>query len=164
VTFPGNVYDRSHSPSASVSFARMQLIVKTFSSVLFYSLSWPCLALVLSVKPSGSSFVAWNSLRYSCQVCWAELSAVFLVFSSLTLCVGRQEEHPACRYWVMRCWRGYLSAARCKWFAYCSADATATPSIPASLKSRLVWSFFKPVYPDCPGKEAVKRMSVCLGS
>jgi len=30
--------------------------------------------------------------------------------------VGRQEEHPACKKWVMRCWRGYLSGARCKWF------------------------------------------------
>jgi len=27
----------------------------------------------------------------------------------------------------MRCWRGYLSGARCKWFAYGPADATFTP-------------------------------------
>jgi len=23
-------------------------------------------------------------------------------------------EHPACKHWVMRCWRGYLSRVRCK--------------------------------------------------
>jgi len=40
--------------------------------------------------------------------------------------------------WVMRCWRGYLSEMRCKWFAYGPADATATPSSFGSLKSRLV--------------------------
>ena len=35
-------------------------------------------------------------------------------------------------------WRGCLSGARCKWFAYRPADATATPPFLASLKSRLV--------------------------
>jgi len=41
-------------------------------------------------------------------------------------------------WWVMRCWHSYLSRARCKWFAYGPADATATPSSLASLKSKLV--------------------------
>jgi len=35
------------------------------------------------------------------------------VFSALTLLVGCQEEHPACKKRVMRCWRGYLSRVRC---------------------------------------------------
>ena len=42
----------------------------------------------------------------------------------------------------MRCWRGYMSGARCKWFAYGPADATGTLSSLASLKSRLVWPFW----------------------
>jgi len=50
---------------------------------------------------------------------------------------GRKSIRPA-KMWVMRCWHGYLSATRCKWFAYGPADATATPSSLASLKSRLV--------------------------
>ena len=29
---------------------------------------------------------------------------------------------------VMRCWRSYMSGARCKWLAYGLADAAATPS------------------------------------
>jgi len=40
--------------------------------------------------------------------------------------------------WVMRCWHGYLSAVRCKWFAYGPADAATTSSSLASLKSRLI--------------------------
>jgi len=48
------------------------------------------------------------------------------VFSALTL--GCQKEHLACKEWVLRCLHGYLSGARCKWFAYGPADATATPS------------------------------------
>ena len=55
--------------------------------------------------------------------CW--LSRSDSAFSALTLSVGRQEGHPACRNWVMGCWRGYLSGARCR-LAYGPADATAT--------------------------------------
>jgi len=46
-------------------------------------------------------------------------------FSVLTLLVGWQEGHLACKNWVVGCWRGYLSGARCK-FAYDPDDATAT--------------------------------------
>jgi len=47
-------------------------------------------------------------------------------YSALTLSVGRQEEHPACKNGVMRCWCGYLSGVRCRLFAYVPADATAS--------------------------------------
>ena len=48
------------------------------------------------------------------------------IFSPLTLLVGRQEGHPACKKTrVMGCWHGYLSGARCR-LAYVPADATAT--------------------------------------
>jgi len=40
---------------------------------------------------------------------------------------------------VVRYSRGYLSVARCKWFAHGPADATATPSSLASLKSRIIY-------------------------
>jgi len=63
---------------------------------------------------------------------------VTFAFSALALLVGCQEERPAWKNWVMRCWRGYLSGVKCKWFAYGPDDATATPSSLASLKSRLV--------------------------
>ena len=39
---------------------------------------------------------------------------------------------------IMKCWYGYLSGVRCKWSAYGSDDATATPSSLASLKFRPV--------------------------
>jgi len=41
-----------------------------------------------------------------------------LAFSALTLLVAHQEEHLACKNWVMRCWRDCLSGVRCKWLAY----------------------------------------------
>ena len=46
-------------------------------------------------------------------------------FSALTLLVGQQEGHPACKNWVVGCWRGCLSGSRCR-LAYGPADATAT--------------------------------------
>ena len=48
-----------------------------------------------------------------------------IAFSALTLLVGRQEGHPACKNRLVGCWRGYLSGARCR-LAYSPADATAT--------------------------------------
>jgi len=43
--------------------------------------------------------------------------ALYSACSALRLLVGRQEEHPACKNWVVRCWRIYLSGVRYKWFA-----------------------------------------------
>jgi len=40
--------------------------------------------------------------------------------------------------WVVRYWHCCLSRARCKWFTYGSADATATPWCLAPVKSRMV--------------------------
>jgi len=66
--------------------------------------------------------------------------------SALTLLVGRQEEHPACKNWVMRCWCGYLSGVMCRLFAFGPADATAYQNqyeiSLASFKSRLVLPFW----------------------
>jgi len=56
--------------------------------------------------------------------------------------IGRQDDHPACKNWVMRCGHGYLSGASCKWFAYGPADVTATRSSFASLKSSMVSPFW----------------------
>ena len=53
------------------------------------------------------------------------LSSTSCAFSALTLLVGQQEGHPACKNRVVGCWCGCLSGARCR-LAYGSADATAT--------------------------------------
>jgi len=44
--------------------------------------------------------------------------------------------------------------------AYGPADATATPSFLAPVKSRMVCLSDVGSYPDCPGKKAIKRMLV----
>jgi len=53
------------------------------------------------------------------------LNVVSFAFSALTLLVGRQEGHPACKKLSGAVLVGYLSGARCR-LAYGPADATAT--------------------------------------
>ena len=62
--------------------------------------------------------------RWLCSVFAIQQLRQF-AFSALTLFVGRQEEHPVCKIWVVGCWRGHLSGVRCR-LAYGPADATAT--------------------------------------
>ena len=50
---------------------------------------------------------------------------LLIAFSALTLLVGRQEAHLACKNWVVGCWCGCLSGVRCR-LAYGPADATAS--------------------------------------
>ena len=59
-----------------------------------------------------------------------------VAFSALTLLVVWQEGHPACKKLSgeMQAWW-----SKCKWFAYGLADATATPSSLAPVKSRIVY-------------------------
>jgi len=47
---------------------------------------------------------------------------------------GRKSIQPIKTSGVTRLWHSYLSGARCKWFAYGPADATATPIISCSNK------------------------------
>ena len=81
-------------------------------------------------------------------------------FSALTLLVGRQEGHPACKNWAVGCWRGYLSAARCK-LAYGPADSTATQCLLLHLNPDW-FCLLVPAHPGSPGQRAIKRVCVCV--
>ena len=70
---------------------------------------------------------------------------------------GRKGIGPV-KIWVVRYWHGYLSGARCKWFAYGTADATATPSSLAP-KNAEWFTFLVPAYPGCPGKRPLNGCS-----
>jgi len=70
---------------------------------------------------------------------WSHTIACELLPSVLWCCwFGIRKSIWPVKNWLMRYWHGYLSEARCKWFAYGPSDATATPSSLASLKSRSV--------------------------
>ena len=84
----------------------------------------------------------WKNKSPVSSLCLDSYLSVKIAISCIVskkLLVWWQEEHPACKNWVVRYWRGYLSGARWKWFAYGPADATATPSSLAPVKSGMVY-------------------------
>ena len=139
----------SSEVSAKLHYRRVRFQITQHQTVLYYQL--PCLkqtsqdlakrhkiALQLQTKrqipiitTTDTSLARWQQVKFSC--CWNWCKVGFLTadmlqsvaFSALTLLVGRQEGHPTCKNWVVGCWCGYLSGARCR-LAYGPADATAT--------------------------------------
>jgi len=89
------------------------------------------------------------------------VSNVF-AYSALTLLEG----NLARKNWVMGCWCGYLSGAKCRLFACGPADATApqTPSSLGSFKSRLVLPFWYRLTPRFSWKRPLNGCSVSYSS
>ena len=85
--------------------------------------------------------VLWCAV--SCTICVKYFKTLDLLPSLLWHCwLSMRKSIWPVKNWVMRCWHGYLSGARCRWVVCGPADATATPSSLASLKSRMVLLFW----------------------
>jgi len=106
------------------------LSVWCISAAVMDQCCWVSLRLWLYVLNKILSL--WN------KILWAQKNFVLITRSLL---VGRQEGHPACKSWVVRYWRGYLSGARCKLFASGPADVTDTLSSLAPVKSIMVYRY-----------------------
>ena len=80
-------------------------------------------------------------------------------FSALTLLVGRQEGHPACKHWVVGCWR-VICLER-------GADLHMAQLMPLPLtiscfsKIQIGFTFLVPADPSSPGKGPLKGC-VCV--
>jgi len=109
---------------------------------------WPCYQGQWCLSDSGlrglfvisslcwSVFMSWWSLMSCSSV---DVNELKISVCALILLVGRQEEHPACKNWVVRYWRVYLSGGRCIWFAYGPDDATATPLSLTPVEYRMIF-------------------------
>ena len=89
-----------------------------------------------------------------------ELPTRSLAFSALTLLVGRQEGHPACKK---------LSSEVLAWLSVWSEVQTCIlPILPLPLtvsfssKIQISVTFLVLAHPGSPGQRAVKRVSVCV--
>jgi len=82
--------------------------------------------------------VQLNACKIPVLTSWPDMTFKLSLPSVLWRCWlgGRKGIWPV-KNWVVGYWRGYLSGVRCKWFAYDPADATATPSSLAPVKSRM---------------------------
>jgi len=81
-------------------------------------------------------------------------------FSALTLLVGRQEGHPACKNWAVWCWCGSLSGTRCR-FAYGPANAAATHYLLLQW-TQISLTFLVLDHMGSPGKRAIAIKRVLL--
>ena len=84
---------------------------------------------------------------------------VYYPFSTLTLLVGQQEGHPACKNLSGGCWRGYLSGVRCT-LAYGQLMPLLL-TVSCFSKIQISFTFLVPTHPGSPGQRAVKRC-VCI--
>jgi len=74
--------------------------------------------------------------------------------------LGNRKGIRPVKNWVVGCWHGYLSGARCR-LAYGPADATATHSSCFS-KIQIGFTFLVPAALDSPRQRAVKWICVCV--
>jgi len=101
-----------------------------------------CFWILVLWKPANQEKLPFRGETPSHRVSELWWLEVLFSFSALTLLVGHQEEHPACKNWVMRCWCSYLSVAMCRLFGPADATASLNPIISCLIKSRLVLSFW----------------------
>ena len=89
------------------------------------------------------------------------LNIPWRAFSALTLLVGGQEGHLACKKLSggVLTWLSVWSEVQtCIWPSWCHCHSLLL----ASVKSRLVFTFLVPAHLGSPGKKAVKRVCVCI--
>ena len=84
-------------------------------------------------------------------------ASVCFAFGASTLFVGPQEGHPACKNWVVGCWRGCLSGARCR-------QLMPLPlTVSHFSKIQICFFLLVPAHPDSPGK-VLLNVCVCCAS
>ena len=123
-------------------------------SVVLYYCNWMtslwCCALSWSLWNDGPRHKSLNeqhAIVLYFSLYYRVLFLVFFYFYLFLQCfdtVGRQEEHPVCKNWVMWCWCGYLNICRER-----SADCLHMTQLmplhsetPSSLASRLLLPFW----------------------
>ena len=87
------------------------------------------------------------------------LSYDILAFSALTLLVGQQEGHPACKKLSVEelAWLSAWSKVQtCIWPSWCHCHSLSCFS-----KIQIGFDFLVPAHPGSPGQRAVKRVCVC---
>ena len=62
--------------------------------------------------------------------------------------------------WVVRCWHGYLSGARCR--LACAQLMPLPLTVSCFSKIQIGFTFLVPAHPGSPGHRAVKRGCVCV--
>jgi len=86
--------------------------------------------------------------------------AVFHAFSALKLLVGHQEEHPECKKLCDETLAWLSVWSQVQMIHIWSSSCHCHPIISCFIKIQIGLTFLAPAYPGCPGKEAIKRVSI----
>jgi len=82
-------------------------------------------------------------------------------YNALTLLVGRQEGHPACK--KLEWWGTGMVICLERDAHLHTAQLMALPlTVSCSSKTQIGFTFLVPAHPGSPGKRAVKRVCVCV--
>jgi len=97
---------------------------------------------------------------YTCtDACITDHSAFSAcAFSALTLLVGRQERHPACKkteWWVLVWLSIWSEMLTCIWPSWCHCHSLSLASV-----IQIGFTFLVPAHLGSPGKRAIKRVCV----
>ena len=114
--------------------------------------------LYICVMISSIIYYVYGASDVCCEVPYYFLSDSF---SALTLLVGRQEGHPACKKLsggVLAWLSAWSEVQICIWPSWYHCHSLSL----ASVKSRLVFTFLVLAHLGSPGKRAVKRVCVCV--
>ena len=85
---------------------------------------------------------------------WRITEAQHCAFTALTLLVGRQEGHPACK--KTEWWGAGMVVCLERGADLHMAQLMSLPlTVSCSSKIQIGFTFLVPAYPGCPGKEAV---------
>ena len=88
--------------------------------------------------------------------------ALNCAFSALTLLVGRQEGHPACK--KLEWWGAGMVICLERGADFHMAQLMPLPlTVSCFSKIQIGFTFLVPAHPGSPGKRAVKRVCVCVG-
>ena len=88
------------------------------------------------------------------------LPSVLFAFSALTLLVGRQEGHPACKNWVVGV--GVVICLERVADLHTAQLMLLSLTVSCSSKIQIGFTFLVPAHLGGPGERAVKRVCVCV--
>ena len=115
-----------------------------------------CESMVRNVQLVSDDKFTRYSFIFCCYCLW------LFALSDSTLLVRHWKEHPACKKLSdeVPVWLSVWSEVQmiCIWFSWCHCH----PVVSCLTKILNGLTFLVPAYPGCPGKEAVKRVSVSL--
>ena len=87
------------------------------------------------------------------------LTITLLHVSCMLVSFVRISEQGVWCWWVVSCWHGYLSGARCR--LACAQLMPLPLTVSCFSKIQIGFTFLVPAHPGSPGHRAVKRVCVC---